>query len=152
VKTLARESDRTELRARLRTVRPDSARRWGRMSAHQMVCHVGDALRLMAGEIPAGRVPRLHERTVVKWVALFAPLRWPAGIVTSPELDPDQGGTRPADFAADVAEVEALLERVLSSPESVEERVHPVFGRMTHATWLRWAWLHTDHHLRQFGA
>ena len=29
---------------------------------------------------------------------------------------------------------------------------HPIFGPLSHAAWLRWAWLHTDHHLRQFGA
>jgi hypothetical protein len=26
-----------------------------------------------------------------------------------------------------------------------------VFGRMSQAAWLRWAYLHMDHHLRQFG-
>jgi hypothetical protein len=152
MRTLARQRDRTELLARLRTVDADSPRRWGRMSAHQMVCHVADALRLITGQKPAGRAPRLHERTVLKWVVLYVPLRWPAGILTSPGLDQEQGGTRPVDFEADVAEVEALLERVLQSPNSSERLTHPVFGRMTHAAWLRWAYLHTDHHLRQFGA
>jgi hypothetical protein len=28
---------------------------------------------------------------------------------------------------------------------------HPIFGRMTEAEWMRWGYLHTDHHLRQFG-
>jgi hypothetical protein len=120
------------------------------MSAHQMVCHVADALRLITGQKPAGREPRLHERTLLKWVVLYVPLRWPAGILTSPGLDQDQGGTRPVAFAADVAEVEALLERVLQSPG--DRLTHPVFGLMTHGAWLRWAYLHTDHHLRQFGA
>jgi len=117
-----------------------------------MVCHVADALRLITGQKPAGREPRLHERTLVKWIVLYVPLRWPAGILTSPELDQEQGGTRPVDFTADVAEVEALLERVVQSPGSLDRLTHPVFGRMTHVAWLRWAYLHTDHHLRQFGA
>jgi len=29
--------------------------------------------------------------------------------------------------------------------------VHPIFGGMSERAWLRWAYLHTDHHLRQFG-
>ena len=29
---------------------------------------------------------------------------------------------------------------------------HPIFGRMSQRAWLRWAYLHMDHHLRQFGA
>jgi hypothetical protein len=26
-----------------------------------------------------------------------------------------------------------------------------MFGAMTRGDWLRWGWLHMDHHLRQFG-
>jgi hypothetical protein len=29
---------------------------------------------------------------------------------------------------------------------------HPVFGAMSDSAWRRWGYLHTDHHLRQFGA
>jgi hypothetical protein len=28
---------------------------------------------------------------------------------------------------------------------------HPMFGAMTTLEWMRWGYLHTDHHLRQFG-
>jgi hypothetical protein len=28
---------------------------------------------------------------------------------------------------------------------------HPIFGPMSNAAFLRWAYLHMDHHLRQFG-
>jgi len=27
----------------------------------------------------------------------------------------------------------------------------PIFGPLTRAEWLRWGYLHADHHLRQFG-
>ena len=50
MKTLAREGDKAEIVRRLRTLRPDSVRRWGRMSVHQMVCHLADALRMANGE------------------------------------------------------------------------------------------------------
>ena len=49
---------------------------------------------------------------MMRWIAVYAPVRWPAGILTTPELDQDAGGTRPADFAADVAELERLLREV----------------------------------------
>jgi hypothetical protein len=151
MRSLARPRDKADILARLRRIRPDSARRWGRMSAHQMICHLADALRLVTGEKPGGSGVRLHERTLLKWLVLYAPLRWPPGIATSPELDPDRDGTRPTEFAADLARVEALLERVTDPATSAESRCHPRFGSLSHATWLRWAWLHTDHHLRQFG-
>ena len=50
MKTLAHEQCRAELLRRLATVRPESAARWGRMSSHQMLCHLGDACRVALGE------------------------------------------------------------------------------------------------------
>ena len=45
----------------------------------------------------------------------------------------------------------ALIEDVAGQPRKLRGSVHPIFGRMSERTWLRWAYLHTDHHLRQFG-
>jgi hypothetical protein len=152
MKTLARARDRAEILNRVRTVRPESVRRWGRMSAHQMVCHLSDSLRMGTGHKPVSRATSVLQRTVVKWVALYLPLRWPAGIPTSPEIDQECGGTRPVDFAADVAQLEALFALVTAPTRSFDWQVHPIFGRMSDAAWLRWGYVHMDHHLRQFGA
>ncbi len=141
-----------EIVRRLRTLRPDSARRWGRMSAHQMVCHLSDSFRMMIGRRPVSDATGRLQRTVVRWIALYGPLRWPAGILTSPEIDQGFGGTRPLDFAADLAELETLLELVTTPGTRFDSPAHPIFGRMSQAAWLRWAYLHMDHHLRQFGA
>jgi hypothetical protein len=152
VKTLARRRDRDEILARLRTVRADSQRRWGRMSAHQMICHLSDAFLMVQGRKPVSDRSSVLQRTVVKWIALYAPLRWPSGILTSAEIDQEVGGTRPADFAADVAQVERLVELVTTRTTATEWEPHPIFGRLSASAWLRWAYLHMDHHLRQFGA
>jgi len=152
MKTLARPRDRAEILRRLRDVRPESVRRWGRMSAHQMVCHVGDSFRMVTGHKPVSDATSLLHRTVVKWIALYAPLRWVPGIRTIPEIDQELGGTRPTDFAADIAQVEALMEVVTAATRSFDWPLHPVFGRMSDRAWLRWGYLHMDHHLRQFGA
>ena len=152
MKTLARERDKAEILRRLRTVRPESVRRWGRMSAHQMVCHASDALRMGTGEKAVSRATSLLHRTVVKWTCLYVPLPWPPGIRTRPEIDQEIAGTRPGDFARDVARLEALVERVTAPSPSFDWQGHPIFGRMSHAAWLRWGYLHMDHHLRQFGA
>ena len=150
--TLARERCKTEIIRRLRTVRPESARRWGHMSAHQMICHLCDSCRMAMGEKPVSDASGRLQRTLVKWIALYVPVRWPPGIPTRPEVDQQGAGTRPVDFAADVAELEALLELFATPETGFEWPRHPIFGRMSHAAWLRWAYLHTDHHLRQFGA
>jgi hypothetical protein len=153
MKTLSRERDGVELSQRLKRVRADSVGRWGRMSAHQMICHLSDGFRMAIGQKPVSHSSSALQRTVVKWIALYTPLPWPAGIRTRPELDQELGGTGPVDFAADLAELETLLRRIASDRKSFEwPTSHPIFGSMSEADWLRWAYLHVDHHLRQFGA
>ena len=151
MKTLAQERCAAALIRRLRTLRPDSERRWGRMSAHQMVCHLADSCRMAIGQIPMNASPAVHQRTVVKWIALYLPLPWPAGVPTKPEIDQEIGGTCPSDFAADVATLEALTASMCATDEQFSWPEHPIFGRMSRDLWLRWAYRHMDHHLRQFG-
>ncbi len=150
--SLANTHDTDDLLRRLGTVRPDSVRRWGRMTVHEMICHVADALRVALGE----RVTRPHgnalTHALLRWIALDMPFAWPHGIPTRPELDPRRGGTPPGVFAADRAQVEALIQRVRAADAPLGTQPHPVLGALTRAEWLRWAWRHTDHHLRQFGA
>jgi hypothetical protein len=152
VKTLARERDRIEVLRRLKSVRPDSPRRWGRMSAHQMICHLSDAFRAAMGRKSISHAPGPLQRTLVKWIALNLPLRWPSGIPTRPELDQERGGTAPGAFAADVAELEALVELFAAPARDFAWQPHSIFGELSDAAWLRWGYRHMDHHLRQFGA
>ncbi len=151
MKTLAEDRWKDEILLRLMTVRPDSTRRWGRMSAHQMICHLSDAFRIVTGQKSVNSVSGPFQRTVVKWIALYVPLRWPPGIPTMPEVDQRHGGTKPADFAGDLAALRSLVELIASRSAQDDWPAHPFFGPMTRAAWLRWGYLHTDHHLRQFG-
>ena len=152
MKTLACERDAAEVFGRLRLLRQDSVARWGRMSVHQMVCHLSDGYRLLTGELTSPPAATPLPRPVMKWIALYVPVRWPAGIPTTPELDQTGGGTRPADFAADIAQLEELLTKIAAERSGRLARIdHPIFGRMSEPAWLRWAYLHADHHLRQFG-
>ena len=151
MKSLSRPTDRDELLRRLRALRPDSPRQWGRMTAHQMVCHLTDAFLMDTDRKPVSHASGLRQRTIVKWIALYAPFRWPAGLQTRPEVDQDFGGTKPTAFAADLAALEALVEVVASDPGFFTGRRHPIFGGLSRAAWMRWGYLHMDHHLRQFG-
>ena len=151
MRTLARDRDEMELLGRLKAVRQDSAARWGQMSAHQMICHLGDSFSMMLGERQVSDATGAFQRTLVKWIALYAPVRWPPGIATIPEVDQRSGGTRPGEFSTDLAQAEALLRRAAAASSASLAQRHPIFGRMSEPAWFRWAYLHTDHHLRQFG-
>jgi hypothetical protein len=154
MKTLARPRDKAEILRRLRAVRTDSVRKWGRMSAPQMICHLSDSFRAVLGQKAVSPATGLLQRTVVKWIALYLPLRWPVGIMTRPEIDQVLGNaaTTPANFASDVAELEAFVELITTQTRSLNWQPHPIFGRMSECAWMRWGYLHMDHHLRQFGA
>jgi hypothetical protein len=122
------------------------------MSAHQMICHLSDACRMALGEKQVSSASGPLQRTFWKWFALYLPMRWPSGILTRPEIDQSAAGTAPATFADDVDQLEALFDRIATRDRHTPWPEHPLFGRMSAAAWLRWAYLHADHHLRQFGA
>lgn len=156
--SLLHTRDRARLDARLARVTPESDRRWGRMTAPQMVCHLTDAFRGALGERapaagsagPPRRAPLLG-RTVVKWAALYLPVPWPHGLRTAAAADAERGGTRPGEFADDVAALRAACERFWRGLPAVARRPHFLFGPLTEAEWARWGYRHVDHHLRQFG-
>jgi len=153
MKTLACDRDKAEILRRLTALRHDSVRRWGRMSAHQMVCHLTDGYRILTGERITTPATSSLPRPLMKWIALYAPVKWPAGISTTPELDQNIGGTRPVAFEADIAQLVQLLETIAADRSGrFAGQLHPIFGAMSTSAWLRWAYLHADHHLRQFGA
>ncbi|HEY1338967.1 MAG TPA: DUF1569 domain-containing protein [Bryobacteraceae bacterium] len=124
---------------------------WGRMSAHQMICHLSDSFRAGLGEKWVSPASGPAQRTLVKWFALYIPLPWPKGVPTRPEVDQLSGGTPPVDFEKDRAGLLAVLGRFCDPRQRFYGRSHPIFGPMDAAEWLRWGWLHADHHLRQFG-
>jgi hypothetical protein len=151
LRTLNDPDVRASLRARLATLGPDTPRRWGRMDAHGMICHLSDMFRHALGERDGPPVVGgLLHRTVVKWWALGVPLRWPRGFPTARQFDQARDGTRPAEFERDRADLEALMERV--GDPSATLGAHPLFGTLTRGEWGRWGFRHADHHLRQFGS
>ena len=104
----------------------------------------------MMGNKTASSIATPLSRTVIKWVALNAPMKWPSGVKTVAEVDQEVGGTKPLEFARDRQDLEALMEQ-FAAKQGLELQPHPMFGRMTTLQWQRWGWLHMDHHLRQFG-
>jgi len=149
-KDIANPDQRADIVARLRRLAPDSPRQWGRMTPHQAVCHLSDSFRSMMSCAPITSIATPLSRTVIKWIALQAPMKWPPGVKTMPEVDQEIGGTKPLEFARDCQELETLIEQ-FAAKQGAGMQAHPMFGRMTAAEWRRWGWLHMDHHLRQFG-
>jgi len=146
--TLADPKVRAACRQRLERLNPNASPKWGRMTARQMVCHLNDSFRVGMGEKYASPATSLIQRTFIKWVALRAPVRWPPGVPTRPEIEQGRGGTPPTEWEADCAELLRLMD-AFAKLETFG--VHPAFGKMSYRDWLIWGYRHVDHHLRQFG-
>ena len=152
MKRLDNQADKAALLGRLRMVTPSSQRRWGKMTPHQMICHLNDSFKSVIGERElSGDKSNLLTRSVVRWIALYAPLKWPHGVPTMPENDQEQGGTPPEDFQRDLNDLTAMIDRVTTAHGDFQWRRHPLFAQMSERDWMRWGYLHVDHHLRQFG-
>lgn len=137
---------------RIRTLQPSSRALWGKMNVHQMLCHLNDSFLLPLGEKRANSVRMgTLKRAVVKWGALNVPVRWPKGVQSAPEVIQGLGGTPPVEFESDRAQLIQTIERFCDPQGRLEGREHPFFLKLTRTQWLRWGYLHTDHHLRQFG-
>lgn len=148
MRTVANPRHLEVLCERLQRVTPSSARQWGSMSAHQMLSHLGDGAEAVLGlrPFPASARP---PRPLLRFVALWLPRKWPHGVRAG--ADP-AAKELPADrFEADRARALDTMRRIALAPADGLAPSHPMFGAMRRGDWQRWAYLHTDHHLRQFG-
>ncbi len=147
MKSIWNDPEYRELQARVNQLTPEHTPRWGRMSATQMVVHLCDALRMASGELPVAPKdnPVLRYPPMKQLVLYWLP--FPKGVPTSPELL----ARAPGDWPAEVADLQAELDRFVSrGPRSTADR-HPVFGRMSCRQWGVLVYRHMDHHLKQFG-
>jgi Protein of unknown function (DUF1569) len=152
-KTLANSSDVEELRRRIAGLTPDSHRLWGKMSVGGMICHLDDSYRAGLGErtVAPASAPFLLPRTLIKRLALHSSLRWARNMKSPQEVRQGAGGTPPVAFTDDQVRLLETLNRFTLNPD-LDKMEHPFFGKMTANDWLRWGYLHADHHLRQFSA
>jgi hypothetical protein len=146
--TLADPKVRAACRDRVQRLDPNASPKWGRMTCRQMVCHLNDSFRVGMGVKYASPATSLLQRTLIKWIALRAPVRWPPGVPTRPEIEQGVGGTPPTEWQHDRAELLGLID---AFADHQKFGVHPAFGEMSQRDWLRWGFRHVDHHLRQFG-
>ncbi|MEO6878093.1 MAG: DinB family protein [Gemmatimonadaceae bacterium] len=137
---------RDSLRARVRTLRPDSERLWGRMTVDQMLWHVNQALRNSLGDFEPAMLRVPLPRPLLKFIAVRIP--WPKGAPTAPEFT----ATSHYSFDAERDRCLALIER--TTHRNIDEPGwgrSAAFGRMSGRDWSRLNAKHLNHHLKQFG-
>lgn len=134
---------------RLRRLAPTLPGLWGTMKAQQMALHVGDACAAVLKQRAFSATPRGGPAGLLRIIVLYLLPRMPRGVKSG--ANPAAAVVEPEAFARDLERAVTLLQQLATeAPDGLVDR-HPIFGPMTRADWMRWAFLHTDHHLRQFG-
>ena len=139
-----------EMKGRLGSLRPDSARVWGSMTAAQMVAHCCRSMEMATGD---NKLPRVFVGRIlgplVKNMALKEGEPMRRNSPTAPALvvkdDPD--------FEAEREHLCRLIDRFAEGgPAACTTHPHAFFGKLTPEQWSILVYKHLDHHLRQFGA
>ena len=138
-----------EISQRILKLGPSDPPHWGVMSANQMVCH----LRAAYADALSGMPPLPDKLPIpaplLKLISLRMPRPWPQNLPTLPDYRVDSPAMSVADFETDRAGLLHALGQFVQADQFAP--VHPFFGKMNRGDWMRWGYLHADHHLRQFG-
>jgi len=152
VKNILQPATLLEILTRLDSVEEGLPRMWGTMTAHEMICHLTEYVQTMNGSTVVDFVPRPLQYVL----RLFKPLilrmtTIPRNAVTAKGWATAKGeGHQPVSFERDKQVVLHLLRQFGSRDPKAKEAMHPFFGPVTNEVWARMAYIHIDHHLRQF--
>jgi len=150
MKTLFQPPVVAEVKSRLGSVRPDSARQWGRMTVAQAMAHLANSMEMATGDL---RPPRVFVGRI------FGPLIRRVALGNDRPMERN-APTAPALRIADERDLDTERDRLRTlidrfsegGPARCTTHPHTFFGRLTPDQWAELMYKHLDHHLRQFGA
>jgi len=139
------ESYRSQIVSRIGRLRRDTARRWGKMSADQMLWHVNGGLSITLGQmhVPPQKLP--VPRAIMRLVALNLP--WPKGWPTMPMFV----ASGSYDFDAERVRCLQLIDQLAAKRLDEDWPTHPLLGKLSGREASKLQAKHLDHHLKQFG-
>ena len=126
----------------------DTAGKWGTMDVNEMLLHCTLANKFILEDESSYRKQSLKQR-VIKNIALYVILRFPKGR-KGPDRINAKGKTSPAAFEQHLQEYINTIKRFPTHPRPFTS-IHPGMGYLNNKEWGIAAWMHMDHHLRQFG-
>ena len=139
-----------QVKTRLGKLQPQSERRWGKMTAPQMLAHCSGSMQWAVGEVTPEKAAlpvRLMGRLVKPMVFRNEdPLRRNSPTARSLIVAGERDLSRERDRLA------GLIDKfVAGGPAACTKNPHSFFGKMTPQEWAILMYKHLDHHLRQFG-
>jgi hypothetical protein len=146
VNTLFDPVSRSRIVERLDRLTPEHQPRWGRMTSHQLICHLAQALRMsLASECP-GQPRGVMSRPPLNWLMIYV-MPWPRGAKVPPEFFDFELD----EWARDRDELRELIGQFGARRPTDKWPAHMAFGRISGRAWGVVQYRHLDHHLRQLG-
>jgi hypothetical protein len=119
---------------------------WGKLTAPEMVVHLGDQLRMALGEFSCEPVPGVWRTPVFRAAFLYIPGLW----VKNQPGPPEAFVTTPTNWDADIAMLQELLNQLVEKDPASDWGDHPNLGTMSKNAWGIFTYGHFNHHLKQF--
>lgn len=147
MKTILNPIDLLHLKERIAVLSTSSKRKWGTMTAEEMVVHCKRQLQLALGEIPSVTQGSALMRTaLVRWLS-FSALPWPKGSMTPNEMNKDKNSFQLKEIESEKSDLINYLDKVIQASTLFP---HPFFGTLSRKEWGQFIYKHIDHHLQQF--
>ncbi len=143
--------DKNELEQRIQKLSPNAIALWGKMNAGEMLCHLYDSLKVASGEVRPKHIGNFLTR--MSWLKKMV-LRgrsFQKNVNTAKEVNPQRDGTKPTDFEKDKKRLLDEMQLYFEKAATLTPPEHPIFGNFSTEDWGRQVYMHTDHHLQQFG-
>ncbi len=146
-KTLLNEKNANLLLLRAKALSSDSTGSWGSMSVTDMLYHCNTINNAILQGKKTGQKPTLKQR-LLKILALRLLRQFPKGVNTNPKFLRSENDQ--IAFSEEQKRFAETLLRFANYTDDITGK-HPLFGSLNTKEWRRFVWMHTDHHLRQFG-
>ena len=139
-----------EVKQRIASLRPDSARLWGSMNAPQAIAHCSGGLEMALGD---RNPPRVFAGRLVGWIIKPLALKDDAPMRRNSPTMPELIVRDDRNLDAERTRLVTLIDRFAAAgPAGCTTHPHSFFGPLTPNEWAILMYKHLDHHLRQFGA
>jgi hypothetical protein len=138
---------REAAKARIKALRKDSQRQWGKMSVDQMLWHLNIVLENALGKYPIKPANFPVPNVLMKFLVINVPWR-KGNTPTAPEFV----ATQTYDLEGERARLLQLIDEFAAKPVQGPWNDSPFAGPMSGRDWTRLQGKHVHYHLQQFGA
>lgn len=141
------EQNKHQFIHRVQALQPNATQKWGSMTMNEMMFHCAKINNEILKSKPTQDKPTLKQR-FIKIIALRILTQFPKGVKTGSKYLKTKDDK--LSFSAEKDNLIRTIHQFADCKQPIYGK-HPFFGALHTTEWRRFAYMHLDHHLRQFG-